>query len=180
MKRKKIIRNFNLLSIMVVGLFFFMPKMISAEIDTSSWNLYQNQEYGFELKYPANWAQRLGAIPTEIFLFGESGWGDREMITVGVSEEIGDIERIKQNLIFTTSQRIVNGHEMFCYENATPEEDLTAWTEGVYKGYKITGCFFREGNLSYSISLRANYKVIEKINIFNAMVDLFKLIDKPG
>ena len=87
----------------------------------------------------------------------------------------GDIEKIKEDPALTTSQKIVDGYEMFCYENATPEEDSTAL---VKDGYKTMGCFFREGIMSYSIGFVVNYKVREKINVFNAMVDSFKLIDK--
>ena len=148
MRRNKILPKVGFVLIVAISLSFFIQKTISAAINTATWKLYQNREYGFQIHIPEDW-ELTGRPILTMFLFGERGTGHREAIAVSVSsvsEETGDIEKIKEDPALTTSQKIVDGYEMFCYENATPEEDSTAL---VKDGYKTMGCFLERDHVLF-------------------------------
>ncbi len=51
-------------------------------IDTSTWKTYRNEEYGFEVKYPKNWASQEITGLTH---------GEREIFNIGFGEKRNDI-----------------------------------------------------------------------------------------
>lgn len=54
--------------------------------DTSTWQTYRNDEYGFEVKYPPVWSNNLGPLP-DVFLFGHSGWSNERQVQIWVTSE---------------------------------------------------------------------------------------------
>ncbi|MBU2109473.1 hypothetical protein KKB71_00745 [Patescibacteria group bacterium] len=59
---------------------------IISEIDTSNWQTYRNEEYGFEVKYPDEWVNNIGPLPY-VFLFGLSGYPNEQQFQIWVTSE---------------------------------------------------------------------------------------------
>ena len=59
-KIENMIKNLSTHFLLIVILFFIVPKGFSQNnIDLSNWKLYNNNEYGFEFRYPENYSLRI-------------------------------------------------------------------------------------------------------------------------
>src|SRR3989339_655335 len=86
------------------------PEIITSDVDTSNWEIYRNEEYGFEVKYPSEWKNEVfkkgepkrDPIPNSLTIFIYDLEGDMKFfILVDKGEDGNDYEEYIDNYTYT-------------------------------------------------------------------------------
>lgn len=146
-----------------------LPKVFTAAVDTSKWKTYQNDLYGYSIKYPANWEviyddKKRGASFSpvgETYYLEESSIG---IIRIGSDQDV----KFDKSTYSDLQHVVVGGREAF--EN----------TSGAFGEVSV---YFNIGDTSFNLTndvspavLNSEYKdKAEEYNkIFETMVSTFK------
>ena len=63
-----------------------LPEVKPSEDENADWEIYRNEELGFEVKYPSTWESNTGPLPY-IVLFGLSSWPTESLVNIWVTPE---------------------------------------------------------------------------------------------
>ncbi len=128
--------------------------------ETADWKTYRNEEYGFEMKYPANWVLDERGVTELVYLFnfGESGWPNSNKLAL----EVGPESFIAQ---------FYKHPEKICTESALSNEGAyrCEGTDFIYVEAEHNGKFYL-----WSVF---GEKGLEKIKIFEKILSTFRFIE---
>jgi len=149
-------------------------EIIKEEIkdETADWQVYRNEEYGFEVKYPEKWNYNGGPLPYT-FYFGESGPYDYQVgITV---EENSSIEKFKDSYQNCEKTFVDNKEGLKCEGRNWIETE-----RGVEVNYFVNYIYIKIKNNDrfYLFSVFASDESLDRIKTFNQILSTFKFIEK--
>ncbi len=150
--------------------------------DTSDWQTYRNEEFGFEMKYPEDWTAISPNKINNLVNFGVRNGSGVAVVSVvilgekNIQEEINkqklEMKTIDKNALITESEVLINNIK-------TKQIKLLYQPLGSFPESLEISTYFNYGNNLYTIHLSA-YKRTEQeaIDIYNSFLSTFKFIEK--
>ena len=149
--------------------------------NTSNWQTYRNEEFGFEVKYPEEWTVISSNMISNLVHFGINGSGGVAVVAVEILDEKNiqekidkrklEIKVIDKNVLITESELFVDN--IRTKQIKSLYQPLGSFPESL----EISTYFNYKSNL-YTIHL-STYKKTEQeaIDIYNLFISTFKFID---
>lgn len=149
------------------------PQDCVGEIDTSNWQTYRNEEYGFEVKYPQGW--KFKAISDQITQFGTNeeflGVYHTPPNHIQVYQSVNDLLNNDQGLDFNSwiNKQIANG---LFYDKKTIIISDIQGVEVIDRGIiNFRNILVKKGEYIYSIVVNQDHS---QMNIFDQILSTFK------
>jgi hypothetical protein len=147
------------------------------EIDTANWNTYRNNEYGFETKYPKDWANNQGPLQN-VFLFGLLGWPTESQVQIWVNLNSTLDSFYEDKTRYCHNITLLNKKAYRC-----EGEEIVEAMNGVQGPFKSKYIYIEVKNnekfyfLSVQESVRENESFSNKFCLFNQMLSTFRFVE---